>query len=164
MPRTLAARVSDRNGGAALIATAHCRNRMDALSSAQETMIMTNLATTPTLQPAAPSARHLTLTGSAARRIAALNSQDGSAKMFRITVNGGGCSGFQYDFKLDDQLNDDDVTFERDGSVLVTDQTSLDLIAGSEVDFIENLMGAHFEVHNPNAVSSCGCGTSFAIG
>ena len=83
--------------------------------------------------------------------------------MFRVTVNGGGCSGFQYEFKLDDQLNDDDLTFERDGSVLVTDETSLDLIAGSEVDFIDDLMGAYFQVRNPNAVSSCGCGTSFAI-
>ena len=82
----------------------------------------------------------------------------------RVFVQGGGCSGFQYGFQLDDQLNDDDVTFARDGAVLVTDETSLDLIAGSEIDFIEDLMGAYFQVKNPNATSSCGCGTSFSVG
>ncbi len=108
--------------------------------------------------------RTVGLTASAARRVLALNAQGGkTGQMFRVTVNGGGCSGFQYDFKLDDQLNDDDLTFERDGAVLVTDETSLDLIAGSEIDFIDDLMGAYFQVRNPNATSSCGCGTSFAI-
>jgi iron-sulfur cluster insertion protein len=101
---------------------------------------------------------------SAARRINQLNAKDGTAKMFRVTVSGGGCSGFQYGFQLDDRLNDDDVTFERDGAVLVTDETSLDLIAGAEVDFVDDLMGAYFQVRNPNATSSCGCGTSFSIG
>jgi iron-sulfur cluster insertion protein len=101
---------------------------------------------------------------SAARRINQLNAKGGTAKMFRVTVSGGGCSGFQYGFQLDDRLNDDDVTFERDGAVLVTDETSLDLIAGAEVDFVDDLMGAYFQVRNPNATSSCGCGTSFSIG
>ena len=105
----------------------------------------------------------LALTASAARRINALNAAESAAKMFRVTVNGGGCSGFQYDFKLDDARADDDLTFERDGAVLVTDPVSLDLIAGSEIDFAEDLMGAYFQVRNPNATSSCGCGTSFAI-
>jgi iron-sulfur cluster insertion protein len=105
----------------------------------------------------------VTLSASAAKRIKALNDQAGTDQMFRVTVNGGGCSGFQYEFKMDDQVNGDDVTFERDGSVLVTDATSLDLIAGAEVDFVDDLMGAYFQVRNPNAVSSCGCGTSFAI-
>ena len=124
---------------------------------------MTSLATDST-QPSAPRpVREITLTASAAKRIKVLNAQGGTNQMFRVTVNGGGCSGFQYEFKLDDQLNDDDLTFERDGSVLVTDETSLDLIAGSEVDFIDDLMGAYFQVRNPNATSSCGCGTSFAI-
>ncbi len=119
--------------------------------------------TTPD-SPAPPPPRTLVLTESAARRVNALNAQDGGHKMFRVTVQGGGCSGYQYEFKLDDQSNDDDVTFKRDGATLVTDETSLDLIAGSEVDFIEDLMGAYFQVRNPNATSSCGCGTSFAIG
>jgi iron-sulfur cluster insertion protein len=112
---------------------------------------------------APPPARQVGLSASAAKRIAFLNAQDGQNRMFRVTVNGGGCSGFQYEFKLDGQLNDDDVTFERDGSVLVTDETSLDLLAGSELDFIDDLIGAYFQVRNPNAVSSCGCGTSFAV-
>lgn len=124
---------------------------------------MTSLATDSTQPSAPPPARQITLTASAAKRIKALNAQAGTNQMFRVTVNGGGCSGFQYDFKLDDQLNDDDLMFERDGSVLVTDETSIDLIAGSEVDFIDDLMGAYFQVRNPNATSSCGCGTSFAI-
>jgi iron-sulfur cluster insertion protein len=120
--------------------------------------------TTDSIQPSAPPPpRQITLTASAAKRIKALNAQAATDQMFRVTVNGGGCSGFQYEFKLDGQLNDDDLTFERDGSVLVTDETSLDLIAGSEVDFVDDLMGAYFQVRNPNAVSSCGCGTSFAI-
>jgi iron-sulfur cluster insertion protein len=114
--------------------------------------------------PLAPPPRSLTLSASAARRIRQLNAKDGSDKMFRITVSGGGCSGFQYGFRLDDELNADDLTFERDGAILVTDETSLDLIAGSEVDFVDDLMGAYFQVKNPNATSSCGCGTSFAIG
>jgi iron-sulfur cluster insertion protein len=124
---------------------------------------MTALSTDSTLIPAPMPPRQITLSASAAKRIKVLNAQAGTDEMFRVTVNGGGCSGFQYEFKLDGQLNDDDLTFERDGSVLVTDETSLDLIAGSEVDFIDDLMGAYFQVKNPNAVSSCGCGTSFAI-
>jgi iron-sulfur cluster insertion protein len=124
---------------------------------------MTALSTDSTLIPAPMPPRQITLSASAAKRIKVLNAQAGTDEMFRVTVNGGGCSGFQYEFKLDGQLNDDDQTFERDGSVLVTDETSLDLIAGSEVDFIDDLMGAYFQVKNPNAVSSCGCGTSFAI-
>jgi iron-sulfur cluster insertion protein len=124
---------------------------------------MTSLATDSTQPSAPPPPRQITLTASAAKRIKALNAQAGTSQMFRVTVNGGGCSGFQYEFKLDDQLNDDDLTFERDGAVLVTDETSIDLIAGSEVDFIDDLMGAYFQVKNPNATSSCGCGTSFAI-
>src|SRR5690242_19904850 len=111
--------------------------------------------------PSPPVPRTVILTESAARRVKVLNDQEGGGKMFRVTVNGGGCSGFQCEFKLDDQLNADDLTFERDGAVLVTDETSLDLIAGAEVDFIEDLMGAYFQVKNPNATSSCGCGTSF---
>jgi iron-sulfur cluster insertion protein len=124
---------------------------------------MTNLATDSTQPTIPPPARTIVLTASAAKRIKTLNAQSGTNQMFRVTVNGGGCSGFQYEFKLDDQLNDDDLTFERDGSVLVTDETSIDLIAGAEVDFIDDLMGAYFQVRNPNATSSCGCGSSFAI-
>ena len=119
-----------------------------------------DLSEAPVVTEAAPT---LEVTASALRRVAEILKDEAPGSVFRIAVNGGGCSGFQYEFKLDGQLNDDDLTFERDGSVLVTDETSLDLVAGSEVDFVDDLMGAYFQVRNPNAVSSCGCGTSFAI-
>jgi iron-sulfur cluster insertion protein len=115
------------------------------------------------LTPIQIGPRAVTLSASAAKRIKAMNTQAGTDQMFRITVSGGGCSGFQYEFKMDGDIHDDDLTFERDGSVLVTDETSLDLIAGAEIDFVDDLMGAYFQVKNPNAVSSCGCGTSFSI-
>ncbi len=105
------------------------------------------------------------LTESAARRVAALRAKEGDdGLMLRLTVSGGGCSGFQYGFDFDREIRDDDRVFERDGVALLVDEVSLDLVAGSEVDFKEDLMGAYFEVRNPQAVSSCGCGTSFSLG
>ena len=99
----------------------------------------------------------------AAERIAALTAAEGPAIMFRIAVNGGGCSGYQYEFTFDDTPTGDDVLIEQDGARVLIDQASLDFIAGSEVDFIEGLMGSHFEIKNPKAKSSCGCGTSFSV-
>lgn len=108
--------------------------------------------------------RTVGLTESAARRVAALIEADGKPDlMLRLTVSGGGCSGFQYGFGFDDSAKPDDAVFERDGVRLVVDQTSLDLLAGSEVDFVEDLVGAAFQVRNPNASSSCGCGSSFSL-
>src|SRR5215472_11583643 len=108
--------------------------------------------------------RGITLTESAARRIAFLREQEqvGDANL-RIAVSGGGCSGFQYGLSFDDQTNADDRVFERDGVGIVVDEVSLDLLNGAEVDFIEDLMGAAFRINNPNAASSCGCGNSFSI-
>ncbi len=109
--------------------------------------------------------RRVILTESAARRIALLRQQEQAEDAFlRIAVSGGGCSGFQYGFTFDDQKNDDDVVFERDGVAIVVDGVSLDLLSGAEVDFVEDLMGASFQVRNPNAASSCGCGNSFSVG
>jgi iron-sulfur cluster insertion protein len=82
--------------------------------------------------------------------------------MLRISVLGGGCQGFQYAFSLDGQRHDDDHVFERDGAMVVVDDTSLDLLADSEVDFVEDLVGSYFSIKNPNATSSCGCGNSFS--
>ena len=108
---------------------------------------------------------HVILTGSAAKRIAELKVQENvPAAFLRLAVSGGGCSGFQYGFSFDDQRNQDDLLFERDGVGLVIDTTSLELVSGAEIDFVEDLMGASFQVRNPNASSSCGCGKSFAIG
>ena len=104
------------------------------------------------------------LSARAAKRIAYLIQQEGQADlMLRVSVSGGGCSGFQYGFSFDDTVNPDDRTFQRDGVTAVVDETSLELLAGGEVDFVEDLGGAAFKITNPNASSSCGCGSSFAI-
>ena len=109
--------------------------------------------------------RRIQLTQNAARRIAIMKTQENAKDAFlRIAVSGGGCSGFQYGFSFDDQRNEDDFVFERDGVGIVVDEVSLGLLSGAEVDFVEDLMGASFQIRNPNAASSCGCGNSFSIG
>ena len=106
----------------------------------------------------------LTLSASAARRINRVVAEQGNpALMVRLEVLGGGCSGYQYKFGFDAALGDEDRVVERDGAKLVVDTTSLDLLRGSEVDYGETLMEAGFRVVNPNAASSCGCGSSFAV-
>ena len=108
--------------------------------------------------------RAVSLSASAAKRVAwLLEQEDQPGLMLRVSVSGGGCSGFQYGFSLDDTVNPDDRTFERDGVTAVIDEVSLDLLAGSEIDYVEELVGASFQVKNPNATSSCGCGSSFSI-
>lgn len=108
--------------------------------------------------------RAVMLSASAARRITQLRRAQGNdGLMLRVAVSGGGCSGFQYGFSFDDTVGDDDRLFQRDGVTLVVDDVSLDLLAGSEVDYVEELIGASFQIKNPNAASSCGCGTSFSI-
>jgi iron-sulfur cluster insertion protein len=108
--------------------------------------------------------RRILVSESAARRIAVLKEQEqAEGAWLRIAVSGGGCSGFQYGLSFDDQKNPDDFLFERDGVGVVVDDTSLDLLNGSEIDFVEDLMGASFQIKNPNAASSCGCGNSFSI-
>jgi iron-sulfur cluster insertion protein len=108
--------------------------------------------------------RTVTLSASAARRVKALQAQENlSGAFLRLAVSGGGCSGFQYGFSFDDARQPGDRAFERDGVTLVVDETSLELVKGAEVDFVEDLMGASFQVKNPNAASSCGCGNSFSV-
>ena len=108
--------------------------------------------------------KEVSLTAAAARRIGALIAAEGNpGLMLRLAVSGGGCSGFQYGFTFDDTQNEDDRVFERDGIKLVVDETSLDLLVGAEVDFVEDLVGSSFQVRNPNASSSCGCGSSFSL-
>ena len=108
--------------------------------------------------------RKVMLTESAAKRIEALKASEGNpALMLRLAVAGGGCSGFSYGFSLDDKRNEDDHLFEAHGVTLVVDDTSLDLLAGSTVDYVEELVGSAFAVKNPNATSTCGCGSSFAV-
>ena len=108
--------------------------------------------------------RAVSLSASAAKRVAWLLAQEAQpGLMLRGSGSGGGCSGFQYGFSLDDTVNPDDRTFERDGVTAVIDEVSLDLLAGSEIDYVEELVGASFQVKNPNATSSCGCGASFSV-
>jgi iron-sulfur cluster insertion protein len=105
----------------------------------------------------------LSLSESAARRIHALGQAEGRPVMLRVAVEGGGCSGFQYQFDLVDAAEDDDLRIERDGAAALVDTVSLALLKGSEIDFVDELAGAEFRIRNPNAKSSCGCGVSFSI-
>src|SRR6201996_9352982 len=105
----------------------------------------------------------LTLSQSAADRIRAIGAREGKPLMLRVAVEGGGCSGFQYQFDLVDAAEADDLKIERDGAAALVDLMSLALLTGSEIDFVDELAGAEFRVRNPNAKSSCGCGVSFSI-
>ncbi len=105
----------------------------------------------------------ITLTGRAAARIKEIVGADPAKRALRIAVNGGGCSGFQYDFGLAEAPNDDDLVLERDGAMALIDSISQAYLAGSEIDFVDDLIGQSFRVKNPNATASCGCGTSFSI-
>lgn len=109
--------------------------------------------------------RVLTLSESAAKRVQEIVASDAASagKMLRLSVNGGGCSGFSYAFSFDDEVGDEDLVFENHGTKFVVDDTSLDLLDGSEIDYVQELIGASFQVKNPNATASCGCGTSFSI-
>lgn len=105
----------------------------------------------------------VTLTERAARRILAIAAGEPKASALRISVEGGGCSGFQYKFDMVDGAEPDDVVLERSGAKVLIDPVSLGFIGGSEIDFVDDLMGASFKIRNPNATASCGCGTSFTI-
>jgi len=114
--------------------------------------------------PAATADSVVTLSASAARRIRKVAESEGNpALALRISVSGGGCSGFQYSFSLDDAPTADDMVIERDGARLLVDTVSLDYLRGSEVDFVEDLSGAGFRIANPLAQQSCGCGNSFSV-
>jgi len=104
------------------------------------------------------------LSPAAAKRVALIAQRQGDPNLkLRLSVDGGGCSGFQYKFGLEKVVNPDDLVSETDGVVLLVDPVSLPFVEGAEVDFVENLGGASFQVKNPNATSGCGCGTSFAV-
>ncbi len=103
------------------------------------------------------------LTELAAKRIVAILANEAPGAIFRVSVEGGGCSGFQYKFAVDPAPAADDALLERDGARVAIDPASLDFLAGAKIDFVDDLMGRSFRVENPNAVSSCGCGTSFSL-
>jgi iron-sulfur cluster assembly accessory protein len=105
----------------------------------------------------------IALSPAAAARVAAIAARQGKPAILRLSVDGGGCAGFQYRFDLAGGVEAGDAVAERDGVTLVVDPVSLDLVRGATVDFVESLGGAAFQVANPNAQSGCGCGTSFSI-
>ncbi len=108
-------------------------------------------------------ASYIALTPAAAARVATIATKLGKPAILRLSVEGGGCSGFQYKFGLADGPEPGDLIAETDGVKLVVDDMSIDLVRGSAVDFVDNLGGQSFKVENPNAASGCGCGTSFSV-
>jgi len=103
-------------------------------------------------------------TESAANKVKALVEEEKNPNLkLRVSVDGGGCSGFQYAFAFDEKVNDDDTVIEKNGSTVIVDVTSMQYLNGSEVDYLEGLEGARFVVNNPNATSTCGCGSSFSV-
>ena len=111
---------------------------------------------TETALPVAVSAR-------AAKRIAEILKNEPAPSILRVAVTGGGCSGCQYNFAIDDVRADDDLVVERDGATVLIDPVSLDFLQGAEIDFVDDMIGQAFKINNPNATSSCGCGTSFSV-
>ena len=103
--------------------------------------------------------KEIKFTDRAKKQIEKIINDDQLKKFFRITVKGGGCSGFKYDFSFDDKTSKEDITFDK----TVIDKTSLDIINGSEIDFKEEMIGESFVINNPKAASSCGCGLSFSV-
>jgi len=110
-----------------------------------------------------PDTNNITLTDRAASQIARIIADEGEGVMLRVAVEGGGCSGFQYGFTLDDLRNDDDLVLEKNGVKVLIDSISVAYLTGSEIDYVDDLIGASFKIVNPNATASCGCGTSFSI-
>ncbi|HEY6024258.1 MAG TPA: iron-sulfur cluster insertion protein ErpA [Pseudolabrys sp.] len=105
----------------------------------------------------------ITVSERAARRIGEILKGEPSGTMLRVSVEGGGCSGFQYKFDMERAKAADDLVINRDGAVVLIDPVSVNYMAGSEIDFVDDLIGASFKVKNPQAKASCGCGTSFAL-
>ncbi|HEU0162596.1 MAG TPA: iron-sulfur cluster insertion protein ErpA [Rhizomicrobium sp.] len=105
----------------------------------------------------------VTISDRAARRIADILKAEAQPSALRVAVTGGGCSGFQYNFALDDAPLAEDLVVEKDGARVLIDPVSLDFLAGAEIDFTDDLIGQAFKVNNPNATASCGCGTSFTV-
>ncbi len=107
--------------------------------------------------------RGIAVTDKAASRILSVMAKEPAGSMLRVSVAGGGCSGFQYIFDIDREKAPGDLVIERDGATVLIDETSLDLLEGCTIDFVDDLVGQSFKIINPNATSSCGCGTSFAL-
>jgi iron-sulfur cluster assembly accessory protein len=109
------------------------------------------------------SMKSVEVSDAAARRIAAIVAKEPGTSALRVSVEGGGCSGFSYKFDLTGERNPDDIAIEKNGATVLIDDLSLVYMGGSVIDFVDDLMGQSFQIRNPNAVASCGCGTSFSI-
>lgn len=118
------------------------------------------VAATPA--PATPDAMPV-VTDRAARRVAAILKGEAEGAMLRVAVNGGGCSGFSYSFDIDTKRAEDDLVIENGDATVLIDSVSLDFLKGARIDFVDDLIGQSFKIDNPNATSSCGCGTSFSV-
>ena len=105
----------------------------------------------------------VSLSDRAATRIATILKKEPDGSMLRVGVSGGGCSGFQYTFDIVTERNDDDLVIEKAGIAVLVDEMSLEFLAGSEIDFADEIIGAAFRINNPNATANCGCGTSFTV-
>jgi iron-sulfur cluster assembly accessory protein len=105
----------------------------------------------------------VTISDSAARRIGEILKSEAEGAMLRVSVEGGGCSGFQYKFDIERAKADDDLVLARDGAVVLIDPVSVNYMAGSQIDFVDDLIGQSFKINNPQATASCGCGTSFSL-
>ena len=127
---------------------------------------MTQLATQETAQPVQDLAEPptpLVFTDSAAAKVADLIAEEGNPELkLRVVVQGGGCSGFQYGFTFDDAVNEDDTLFEKNGVTLLVDSMSFQYLVGAEIDYKEDINGSQFVIKNPNATTTCGCGSSFS--
>lgn len=117
----------------------------------------------PVGQDAKTAMKGVDVTDAAAKRVAKIVASEPGKTALRVSVEGGGCSGFSYKFDLTDARNDDDVAIEKLGATILVDEISLIYMTGSVIDFVDDLMGQSFQIRNPNAVASCGCGTSFSV-
>lgn len=124
-------------------------------------MTHANLHDAPQVSPSAADLP--SVTARAAKRIAKVLAGEPEGSMLRVSVNGGGCSGFSYAFDIVPGPGPDDIAIEQDGIAVLIDSISLDFLKGAQIDFVDNLMGQSFQVQNPNATASCGCGVSFSI-
>lgn len=107
--------------------------------------------------------KSITISDRAAKRVSDILSGEGDDVVLRVSVSGGGCSGFQYGFSLDNTRANDDLVLEKAGATVLIDSVSVMYLEGSEIDFVDDLIGSAFKINNPNATASCGCGTSFSV-
>jgi iron-sulfur cluster assembly accessory protein len=161
-PAAAPPRIAGIRGSPSLAKGPHDHPRVEALS-ARTYLAHNTLSKEYVLLRTGSAMTGITLTDRAARRINEIMSAEPAGSHLRISVNGGGCSGFQYAFDVDRTRQDDDLVIERDGATVVVDEVSIQYMDGSVIDFVDDLIGQSFKIENPHATASCGCGTSFSL-